>query len=165
MRYSRAEVICKAGKMVVPTGRPSGYHDEWSNQWKKSCQPRSTLPANMAARVIYAESACTLAEALSKAGISSAEAPRLYELQKRENISAKKMVVLRHDDTGKIQRGAQARQAVGLPSDGALKLAPAAVPAGHTLFVQSTSRNRKLKAGQAVMVVCVSAMNAVYGHA
>lgn len=74
-----------------------------------------------------------------------------YELSKRETIQSRKNICIRENSTGKVFTGAAVRQMLGLP-DHEVRVNPA----DHdefTFFVQSTSWNRKLKAGTEVLVL------------
>lgn len=67
-------------------------------------------------------------------------------LSQSEKVSASKQVVAQLAD-GTFLQGAAARTAAGLPAAAATTTKPAALPAGVSLFIQSTSSNRKLKSG------------------
>lgn len=69
-----------------------------------------------------------------------------YEFTKRETIQAYKEVVLMDNSTGDMYEGAVAREKLGLPHDGTIKITPD-FGDKWTVFVQSTSYNRKLKNG------------------
>lgn len=69
-----------------------------------------------------------------------------YEFTKTETIQSYKEVILVDDSTGDMFSGAEARRMIGLPEGSNARLKPV-IPAGYTVFVQSTSVNRKLKAG------------------
>lgn len=74
-----------------------------------------------------------------------------YQLTKSEkNIQANKMIVIREKATGKVYYGNAARQMIGLPTQGDVRV----VPGDHgkfDVFVQSTSVNRILVGGTLVM--------------
>jgi hypothetical protein len=71
-----------------------------------------------------------------------------YQLTKTEEVQPNKVIALREPSTGRIYVGGQARQLLGLPTDGTSK---AKVTPGmmtkYEVFVQSTSVNRKLVGG------------------
>lgn len=69
-----------------------------------------------------------------------------YEFTKTELIQEKKEVVLRDKVTGDIFSGAKAREMIGLPFGERAKVKPVYLEK-FTVFVQSTSYNRVLKAG------------------
>lgn len=69
-----------------------------------------------------------------------------YEFTKTETIQSYKEIILVDDSTGDMFSGAEARRMIGLPEGSNTRLKPV-IPAGYTVFVQSTSVNRKLKAG------------------
>jgi hypothetical protein len=73
-----------------------------------------------------------------------------YQLTKRETIQAYKQVAILTPD-GQVYTGRNARQLLGLP-DCELRVEPAFQP-GTTIFVQSTSHNRKLIGGTRVLIL------------
>jgi uncharacterized protein DUF2135 len=76
-----------------------------------------------------------------------------YALLKKEKVSKGKSVLL-HDtvaDVFTIGR-AEVFQCLGLPETQDNMISPSTVPAGHTLFVQSTSHNRLLPAETSVLM-------------
>ena len=66
-----------------------------------------------------------------------------YELTKTETIQAQKGVVVFEKKTGKVYSGADARHLIGLPDGESVRVKPDANP-DYTVFIQSTSINRKL---------------------
>jgi hypothetical protein len=73
-----------------------------------------------------------------------------YEFTKRETIQARKEVLILDRETGDMYEGRAAREVLGLPEHAAINLNPR--DAGfdtkrYTVFVQSTSANRKLVGG------------------
>jgi len=68
-----------------------------------------------------------------------------YEFTKTEEIQEKKEVVLQDKKTGDMFSGVQARELIGIPLGTRGRVKPAEL--GYRVFVQSTSYNRKLKAG------------------
>lgn len=70
-----------------------------------------------------------------------------YQLVKRELIQEAKEVVFEDKVTGEMFCGADARHMLGLPFGVRGKVSPKDIPEGYNVFVQSTSYNRKLKAG------------------
>lgn len=69
-----------------------------------------------------------------------------YQLTKPEKVQDNKRFCIRDDVTKKIYEGTAARQLLGLPTVGMIKLAPGA-NSTYTIFVQSNSVNRKLVGG------------------
>ena len=69
-----------------------------------------------------------------------------YEFTKTETIQEYKEIVLLDGSTGDLFSGSEARRMIGLPEGSNARIKPV-IPAGYTVFVQSTSVNRKLKAG------------------
>lgn len=73
-----------------------------------------------------------------------------YELTKTEEIQGGKQIMLRSKSNGSVYGGSEARNLIGLPPY-TIKVAPGFSP-DYTIFVQSTSVNRKLIAGTTVIV-------------
>jgi len=69
-----------------------------------------------------------------------------YQLTKREEVQGQKLFVIRHKISGKVYSGEEARDMMGLPIGGSIKMAPGD-HGDYDIFVQSTSINRKLIAG------------------
>jgi len=64
----------------------------------------------------------------------------------KEVIQEKKQVVLVEDGTGDMYTGDEARHMIGVPPGTRATIAPTDI-SGYTVFIQSTSYNRKLEAG------------------
>ena len=74
-----------------------------------------------------------------------------YELTKLEKkVQDYKQIVIRDKDTKMIYGGSAARDLLGLPHSGDVKLAPGNC-GNYDVFIQSTSVNRKLPAGSSVL--------------
>lgn len=74
-----------------------------------------------------------------------------YQLTKKEDeVQDYKQIAIRDKKTGKVYSGVEARNILGLPHNGTVKVAPGN-HAGYDIFIQSTSVNRKLIAGTQVM--------------
>lgn len=69
-----------------------------------------------------------------------------YQLSKTEEVQDHKQIAVREKATGKVFGGQAARDLLGLPSYGTVKLVPGN-NGGFDVFVQSTSVNRKLIPG------------------
>ncbi|MFH1767165.1 MAG: hypothetical protein ABH826_03670 [Patescibacteria group bacterium] len=69
-----------------------------------------------------------------------------YEFMKTETIQEKKEVVLMDDETGDMFTGEEAREMIKLPYGMRGRIKPTDIR-GYTVFVQSTSYNRKLIGG------------------
>lgn len=69
-----------------------------------------------------------------------------YEFTKRVEVSAKKEIVLMDKHTGDMYTGTKAREIAKIPVGVTANVSPSDV-AGYTVFIQSTSYNRVLKAG------------------
>lgn len=70
-----------------------------------------------------------------------------YEFTKRETIQASKEVVILDVGTGDMYEGDAARDVLGLPKGSNIDISPTFDKTKYRVFVQSTSVNRKLKAG------------------
>jgi hypothetical protein len=70
-----------------------------------------------------------------------------YEFTKKETIQAKKEVVILDKETGDMYQGAAAREVLGLPVGESTDIKPTYDKERYTVFVQSTSNNRKLIGG------------------
>jgi len=74
-----------------------------------------------------------------------------YQLTKPEpKVQSNKQIVIRERASGKVYGGSAARDLLGLPQVGTVKLSPGD-HGGYDVFVQSTSVNRKLIAGTEVV--------------
>lgn len=69
-----------------------------------------------------------------------------YEFTKRETIQSYKEIILMNNETGDMFEGAAAREILGLPADSNINIRPE-FGKQYTVFVQSTSNNRKLIGG------------------
>jgi hypothetical protein len=74
-----------------------------------------------------------------------------YQLMKTEkNVQDYKQIIIRDKKTGAVYSGAEARNLLGLPHNGNVKIIPGNHGA-YDVFVQSTSVNRKLPVGTQVI--------------
>lgn len=74
-----------------------------------------------------------------------------YQLCKTEpRVQANKRIAIRHKQTGAVYAGDAARQMLALPTVGTVRLAPDEL-GEYSVFIQSTSVNRKLDAGTKLM--------------
>ena len=74
-----------------------------------------------------------------------------YQLTKTENqVQDYKKICIRDRMNGNVYYGAAARQLLGLPTHGTIKLVPGH-NSGYDIFIQSTSVNRKLVGGTTVL--------------
>mmetsp|Transcript_6756 Transcript_6756/g.12479 ORF Transcript_6756/g.12479 Transcript_6756/m.12479 type:complete len:229 (-) Transcript_6756:270-956(-) len=108
----------------------------------------------MAFKLIKAEKDSTLIQAFEGQGIEHGKTDIfLYEVQKKEEVSNTKHVALLKGD--ELSDNEDARKKLGLPppGEGNGHVAPADIPDGYRSFVQSTSHNRKVHAGEALMVI------------
>lgn len=79
----------------------------------------------------------------------------LYELTKSEKVQGHKRIAIREASTGKFYTGPAARQLLGLPDSGDIRLVPSHNGGKFDIFVQSTSFNRKLVGGTTVVYLKV----------
>lgn len=80
-----------------------------------------------------------------------------YEFMKKETIQAKKQVVVLDKETGDMYEGDAAREVLGLPVGETTDIKPTYDRERYTVFVQSTSNNRKLIGGTKFLYEAVSA--------
>lgn len=73
-----------------------------------------------------------------------------YQLTKPEKVQYHKKILIRHNKNGAVYAGDAARQLLNLPMAGDARVAPG-VNGEFTVFVQSTSTNRKLYPGSNVV--------------
>lgn len=73
-----------------------------------------------------------------------------YQLTKPETVQEQKRIVICDKVSGKYYAGASARQLLGLPAYGNIKLHPGSL-GNYEVYVQSTSVNRKLVGGTHVL--------------
>jgi len=89
-------------------------------------------------------------ESKTKKGMKLGSA--FYQLTKPEKkVQDYKMIALRDKTNGAVYAGQNARDLLGLPDSGTIKLEPGNSPK-YDIFVQSTSVNRKLIAGTEVLL-------------
>lgn len=74
-----------------------------------------------------------------------------YQLSKTESVQSYKQIAIRDKMSGAVYAGVAARNLIGLPAQGDVKLAPGQ-HGQYEIYVQSTSFNRKLSDGTNVMV-------------
>lgn len=96
-------------------------------------------------QVIDVDEDCSIREFVTSQGLEFQKGRGFYEFTKREEIQEYKEVVAQNRNSGAIITGKRARSVLGIPEDRA-NVTPDP-EAEHTGFVQSTSVNRKLKAG------------------
>lgn len=90
-------------------------------------------------------------------GLEFVKGKGFYELstkKKKTKIQDYKEVIIKENDTGDMFTGAQVRKLLGLPDDGSVDLGKRDVERlteNYTIFVQSTSLNRKLPKGTQFM--------------
>lgn len=95
-------------------------------------------------QVIPVDTDCDIKSFVTSQGLEFEKGRGFYEFTKRETIQEYKEVVAQNLESGAIITGRRARSVLGIPEERA-DVSPDC--ATHTGFVQSTSVNRKLKAG------------------
>ncbi len=84
-------------------------------------------------------------------GVNFTKGCAFYELKKTETVQGYKQIAIREINTGKVFSGFGARDLLGLPHTGDVKVAPGA-HSNYEIYVQSTSVNRKLTKGMGLMI-------------
>lgn len=84
-------------------------------------------------------------------GVPFTKGCAFYQLAKTETVQDYKQIAIRDKITGVVYSGFSARDMLGLPSSGEVKLAPGQ-HGQYEIFIQSTSTNRKLSNGTNVMI-------------
>lgn len=84
-------------------------------------------------------------------GVTYTKGCAFYQLSKTETVQGYKQIAIRDKKAGGVYSGFAARDLLGLPQSGDVKLAPGQ-HAQYEIFVQSTSVNRKLAKGTNLMV-------------
>ncbi len=84
-------------------------------------------------------------------GVTFTKGCAFYQLVKTETVQEYKQIAIRDKKSGAVYSGFGARDMLGLPSSGDVKLAPG-MHGNYEIFVQSTSVNRKLSDGTNVMI-------------
>ena len=84
-------------------------------------------------------------------GTSMVRGGAFYQLTKKEDeVQDYKIIAIRDKKTGHVYSGVEARNLLGLPHNGTVKIAPGN-HGNYDIFIQSTSVNRKLMPGTQVM--------------
>ena len=84
-------------------------------------------------------------------GITFTKGCAFYELKKTETVQGYKQIAIRDKKSGAVYSGYNARDLLGLPHSGDVKLAPGQ-HGNYEIYVQSTSVNRKLTKGMGLMI-------------
>ena len=101
--------------------------------------------------VFNMEDGLAIKEFFEKRNITYATGRAFYQLTKRETVQDSKKFILRDNKTGTLYLGDQAvRSLLGLPQYGSFKIEPGSI-GQYTIFIQSTSVNRKLVGGTNVL--------------
>lgn len=102
-------------------------------------------------KVIPVRGVAKIREFIEGQGLPFVQGTYFYPVVKRELIGKDKDVMIRHNISGKLYGGPEARALVGLP-DADIRVTPD-FNAEFTLFVRSTSQNRNLVPGHDLLVV------------
>jgi hypothetical protein len=94
--------------------------------------------------------ACQIQEFIESKKLHFKPGCAYYQLQKPETIQDYKQVILQRNDTGERFMGPEARAKIGLPTVGKARVKPGNL-GEWTIWVQSTSNNRKLLAKMKVL--------------
>jgi hypothetical protein len=97
-------------------------------------------------QVIKVKDDAGIADFVKKKGLPFKIGKGFYEFTKRETIQHHKEIVLMDKKSGDMFTGHAAREMLNLPDGQDIRLSPTQLDK-YTVFVQSTSANRKLKAG------------------
>jgi hypothetical protein len=84
-------------------------------------------------------------------GVTFTKGCAFYELKKTETVQDYKQIAVRDNTSGAVYSGYAARDLLGLPHTGDVKVAPGA-HGNYEIYVQSTSVNRKLTKGMGLMI-------------
>eukprot|EP00760_Papus_ankaliazontas_P017255 PhM_4_TR17085/c0_g1_i1/m.37392 len=107
-------------------------------------------------KLVAIKAPCTFAELCAANKLPYSHGCGFYELQASEKVSDSKVLVACDEESGEVVAGgAEVRARLHL--QGKATLAPKDVPKGWTLYVSSTSSNRKLKPGTAMIRLDVAA--------
>ncbi len=102
-------------------------------------------------KVIPVRGVAKIRDFIEAQGLPFVQGTYFYPVVKRELIGKDKDVMIRHNISGKLYGGPEARALVGLP-DTDIRVTPD-FNAEFTLFVRSTSQNRNLVPGHDLLVV------------
>lgn len=97
-------------------------------------------------QVLKVDRDVSIKEFVEENGLNFAPGKGFYEFTKPEDIQSYKEVILQEVTSGDMFSGTRARQMLGLPNTDAKRFSPRNI-GPYRAFVQSSSYNRKLKAG------------------
>jgi hypothetical protein len=98
-----------------------------------------------------ADAALDIRKFIESKGISFIKGTAFYQLVKPEReVQDYKVIIIKDKKAGKVYAGSAARDLLGLPTFGTVKVAPGD-HAGYDVYIQSTSVNRKLPEGSRVL--------------
>lgn len=101
-------------------------------------------------RITSANDGQMISDFVNGKGIVYAAGRAFYQLTKSEKVSAGKILVVLDSQTGAIYSGDDARRKLGLPLNKEIRVKPG-TSGEFTLFIQSTSYNRKLVGGTTLL--------------
>src|SRR5262245_33103564 len=93
--------------------------------------------------VLQVDRDCPIKAFVQQSGLTFQAGRGFYELTGPETVQGHKEIIVIQGETGEAFAGARARELLGAPAGKSAHLRPGTVP-GCTLFVQSSSSNRKL---------------------
>jgi len=94
---------------------------------------------------------CQIRDFVNDQGVTFVKGCAFYELKKTETVQGYKQIAVRDKTTGAVYSGYGARDLLGLPHSGDVKVAPGQ-HGNYEIYVQSTSVNRKLTKGMGLMI-------------
>ena len=105
----------------------------------------------MSWKLVAVKAKGTVADLCTAAKLPYAHGCGFYQLGKSENVSTSKLLVACDEESGEVIAGySEVRDRLKLPNSD--KISPRNVPAGWTLYVNSTSINRQLTPGATALV-------------
>lgn len=96
-------------------------------------------------QILHVDDDCGIRDFVTATGAPFQKGKGFYAFTKPEMVQERKEVVLVDRKTGDMWSGSEARELIGLPFGMRARIRPTEV--GYDVFIQSTSWNRKLKAG------------------
>ncbi len=146
-QVGKKEAISSPSTIISPPIPASRVPESKSSQQSN----RGLAPAPQGKyRVIPVEKEVPIKTLVLKQGLTFKTGRGFYEFTKPENISEGKLILLMKKETGEIYEGDIAREIAGLPKHAEGKLNPASLPF-YRVFIQSTSSNRTLQGGTALI--------------
>ncbi len=154
MQQGGSELLQRYENQVADSGKMNRSLDETFGvlSGRKTPSKRYSAPRDLEAvppgrfQVMRVDDDQQIRDFVQANGLIFKKGSGFYELMKKETIQDNKEVVLLHEATGDLYGGDKARELLGLPRVGKVRVKPV-VPEGYTAFIQSNSVNRKLIGG------------------